>query len=196
VFPAVLVRWDEPPRSARAHARALTPLAARGPLEAAALWGAALHSASPPGPVLIRSDNEPPDIHRYFRLSGFRLRRLEGRLTLVLRQAEDETPAQAADRWRERIAKLLRRDGDVGKAYLRWRWDSYRTAHPEAPPPRQLILVMRRYAIVAPDRAPPHWQGPFTVPVARWQPGPSGRSGGAPLEKYDPVRERFQEADR
>jgi hypothetical protein len=231
VFPAVLVRWDDDPFSAPALTRPLTPLAAGGPLEAAALWAAALErplpvpvpklaarelsvlaatsplevgllrAALPPAPVpaapvTILSDNEPRDIGSYFRVGNFRLRRLESNLTLVLRQVDDETPAEAAERWRGRIAELLEDNGDVVRAYLRWRWDSYRKANPEAPPPKQLIFLVRRYPITAPKHAPPYWQGPFTVPVARWQPDVHWSAGRSPLEMYNPVTQRFQEVKR
>jgi hypothetical protein len=231
VFPAVLVRWDDDPRSAPALTRPLTPLGATTPLEGAALWAAALRSplprsagesaarefatlaaanpleagvlraarsaglgvGVPPPPLTILSDNEPRDVHSYFRLGLFRLRRLEGNLVITLRVLEDETPAEAAKRWHRRIFKLLDDDGDVVKAYLRWRWESYRRAHPGTPEPAQLILVMRRWAIRPPDRAPPYWDGPFTVPVARVQPRVRWQTSRLALEMYNPVTGRFQE---
>src|SRR5262249_19371259 len=152
VSPVVLVRWDDDSVPAPALSRPLTPLAANGPLEAAALAVPALRSQVPAAPAIILSANEPLDIQSYFRVGSFRLRRLEGNLTLILRQIDDETPTEAAERWRGRIAEFLERDGEVVQAYLRWRWASYRKAHPEAPPPKQLILIMRRYAIVAPEK--------------------------------------------
>jgi hypothetical protein len=196
VFPAVLVRWDEDPSSALALSRPLSPLAATNPLEAGSLRaaGAAVQPAPvPAAPVTILSANEPKDIHSYFRVGNFRLRRLESNLTVVLAQGDEETPAEAAKRWRERINKLLDREAAPVQAYLRWRWDSYRKAHPEVPPPKQLILVMRRYAIVAPEKAPPYWEGPFTVPVARVQPQVQWAEDRSPLERYNPVTQRFQE---
>jgi hypothetical protein len=192
VFPAVLVRWDEDPLSAPALTRLLTPLAATTPLEASALraaCSAGRPAAVPPAPVTILSDNEPRDVNRYFRLGRFRLRRLESNLVLVLRQTKDETPAEAAERWRGRIYKLLDEDGDVVKAYLRWRWGSYRKTHTGTPEPARLILVMRRWAIRPPEKAPPYWDGPFTMPVARLH----GDLSRAPLEMYNPVTRRFQE---
>ena len=81
------------------------------------------------------------------------------------------------------------------RAYLRWRGDRYRKAHPDAPPPRQLILLMRRYAIVAPGDAPPYWRGPFTVPVARLWPDAPGSADGT-LEMFNPVTQRYQEVSR
>ncbi len=199
VFPAVVVRWDEDPRSAPVLTRPLTPLAARGPLECAVLWSAARPHRVPlavPKPVTIVSDNEPQDVQSFYRVGNFRLRRLESNLTLVLRQTEGETPAEAAERWRARIAKLLDEDGDVAKAYIHWRWESYRKAHPEVPAPKQLILVMRRYGILPPDKSPPYWEGPFTVQVARWQPQIHWEAGRSPLEMYNPVTKRFQEIAR
>ncbi len=234
VFPAVLVRWDEDPLSAPVLTRPLTPLAARSPLEAAALWSVALRAPLPrpaaqlaarefgtlaaanplqeavlrvarsagpaapvpPAPLTIRSDNEPEDVYHYFRVGKFRLRRLEGNLAIILRVTADETREEAAKRWRDRIARLLDDDGDVVKAYLRWRWQSYRKAHPEAPEPAQLILVMRRWAIRPPEKAPPYWDGPFTMPVGRLQPRVRWQPGRSPLEMYNPVTGRFEEVKR
>jgi hypothetical protein len=196
VFPAVLVRWDEDPASALALSRPLSPLASTNPLEAGILRAAGATDQPAPvpaEPVTIRSANEPKDIHSYFRVGNFRLRRLECNLAVVLAQGDGETPAEAAKRWRERIYKLLNKEAAPVQAYLHWRWDSYRKAHPEAPPPKQLILVMRRYAIVAPEKAPPYWRGPFTVPVARVQPDAPWVEDHSPLEMYNPVTQRFQE---
>jgi hypothetical protein len=197
VFPAVLVRWDEDPSSALALSRPLSPLAATNPLEAASLRAAgAAARPAPAAPATILSANEPQDIQNYFRVGNFRLRRLEGNLSLVFRQKEEETPAAAADRWRDSITELLHENGNMVQAYLGWRWASYRQSHPEAPPPKQLILIMRRYAIVAPAKAPPYWQGPFTVPVARLQPDVQWIEGHSPLEMYNPVSQRFQEVSK
>jgi hypothetical protein len=214
VFPAVVVRWDTDPPAAAQVPPKLAPaardfglLAAMNPFNAAALQAA---RAAPPAPipaaapapaparppVTVLSDNEPRDVNSFFRLGLFRVRRLEGNIAPVLRQAEGETAAQAADRWRGRITKLLNENGDVVQAYLHWRWESYHKAHPDAPAPKQLILVMRRYEIVPPQEAPPYWKGPFTEPVARLRPEVRGADGEPRLEKYNPVTKRFEEVAR
>ncbi len=203
VFPAVVLRWDDDPRwplplpAPQLAARRLAPLAARTALELAVLRLAAVENVPPPPApfpsATLLSDNEPPDVNSYFRFGRFRLRRLEGNLTVLLRQATDETPAQAAERWRGRIFELLDHDGEFAKAYLQWRWQSYRREHPDRPEPKQIILVMRRYAIADPEKAPPYWEGPFTVPVARLQPPARGEASRSALEMYNPVTQRFQE---
>ena len=190
VFPAVLVRWDRDPLSAPAFSLPLASLTARNPLTKAVFWSAA---ATAPKSVTIISDNEPRDVKHFLRIGHFRLRRLESSISLILRVDDKaETPTEAAERWRSRIARLLDEDGDVAKAYLHWRWESYRKAHPDLPAPKQLILVMRRYAIRPPEKSPPYWDGPFTVPVARWQP----KANRTELEMYNPVLQRFQEIAR
>jgi hypothetical protein len=193
---AAALRSPLPRPAGELAAREFATLAAANPLEVGALRAArsaGLALGVPPPPVTILSDNEPRDVTRYFRLGKFRLRRLEGNLALILRVLEDETPEEAAQRWRGRIFKLLDEDGDTVKAYLRWRWESYRKAHPGTPQPAQLILVMRRWAIRPPDRAPPYWDGPFTLPVARVQPRVPWPTSRLALEMYNPVTRRFQE---
>jgi hypothetical protein len=177
-------------------ARSLATLAATSPLEASILRAADSAGppmALPPAPLTLLSDNEPRDVTSFVRIGKFRLRRLEGNLVLILRQYEDETALKAAKRWRRRIYDHLDRDGDTVTAYLRWRWESYRRAHPETPVPAQLILVMRRRAIVPPEKAPPYWEGPFIVPVARLQPRVHWVPPRLPLEMYNPLTQRFEE---
>ncbi len=199
VFPCVVLRWDEDPGSASILARHLGPLAAVGPFDAAALLIPAAHRAVPPRkPVELRSDNEPKDVHAYFRLGHFRLRRYEGNVTIILRPWEDESEAERKERYRERVKELLRKYGDTVHAYLRWRWEAYRRQHPEAPAAKQVILVLRRFTINDRAKAPSYWSGPHEEYVARWQPQPRAAAristawdAGGSLEPYDAVTQRF-----
>jgi hypothetical protein len=185
-----------PEPTAHRVGRHLAPLAASDQLQAAVLRVTAALTA-PPGPPSpthdeMLSDNEPRDVNAYFRAGHFRLRRYEGNLVDILRPLEDETPAETAERWQKRIAKHVRKYGDVIHAYLRWRLEAYREEHPDRPEPRQAVLLVRRWTIADRKQAPPYWHGPYIVPVARWQPHVTWARGHGPLEAYDPVRQRFE----
>jgi hypothetical protein len=162
VFPEVELRWDDGPHGL------------------------------PPSPDTLLSDNEPADPTRYVRVGRFRLRRYEAALTLILKTYPDETEEEAKERWQGRIEAFVRRDWDAIRAYLRWRAEAYRERNPNAAPPSELILHMRRYVPPGPDEPGPfEWDGPFVMPVARWRPGEE-LSDSLPVEMYDPVTGTFR----
>jgi hypothetical protein len=163
VFPEVELRWDKGPHGL------------------------------PLSPDLLYSENEPTHLTRYVRVGRFRLRRYEAALTLILKAHPGETEEETKERWQGRIEAFLRRDWDAVRAYLRWRAEAYRARNPEAAPPTELILHMRRY--VPPDPGEPgpfEWHGPYVVPVARWRPGDDQRAEYIPVEMYDPVTGSFR----
>jgi hypothetical protein len=167
VFPAVELHWDEDSRGA--------------------------DRSMPRAAELLLSDNEPADPHHFLRVGRFRLRRYEGSLAVMLTAYEEETPDETKARWRERIERFLRKDWDAVRAYLRWRMRTWAERHPDRPPPRQAVLLMRRYQIPGPDEAGPFdWGGPYTEPVARWGPDTTWPGGHLPVEMYNPVTGRFQ----
>jgi hypothetical protein len=191
VFPAVELRWDDDPQASPA----LAVLAAQNPFQAAAFAAAAARQKPGPTPRKaqeLRSDNEPADPEQFFRAGNFRLRRYEGHLTLALVRHADTNEAETRQEWNRRTEKHLRNNGDAILAYLRWRLAAYQSLYPGLPPPRQVILKMRRYRIAEPDQAPPYLRGPFVVPVARWQPHAVWQAGYGPLEKYNHVTQRFE----
>ena len=149
----------------------------------------------------LRSENEPEDRHAYLRFGQFRLRRFEGNVSFVL--ATRDRPVEAmADSWRGKIEERLRDEADSMHAYLRWRSEAFQRAHPELPPPRQVILSQHVYRIPAPPGPEPwDWQPVFGVtaegvplaqPVARWLPGTRPEPEYFPLEMYNPVMRRFE----
>jgi hypothetical protein len=182
VFPAVEFRWDDD----QAPYPALAALAAANPWEVIAVSLAARGRGDVPAPIVFLSDNEPADPTRYFRFGQFRVRRFEGQLDVTL--YPDETPEQ----WHERIEKRVSREGNPMRYYLGWRLREFKRRNPGRPNPTQIILLMRRYHVRAPDEAPPYWDGPFVSPVARLRPRPGTAVSAAPLESYDPETGQFE----
>jgi hypothetical protein len=193
-FVAVELRWDDDPLPVSAPCRRLAPLAASNILEWLALQTAALRGERPdvPSPVLLLSDNEPADPHAYFRLGRFRLRRYEDNIDLILDNPEGKPTERMADAWNQKIEVQVWRAGSCHLAYLRWRRESFRRAHPDLPPPRQVLLYTRTYRIPEPGSNPWDWQGPEQLPLLRWRPGVSLPPGESSLERYNPVVPRFE----
>ena len=163
-FVAVELRWDDDEAGAD-----------RGPV-------------MPYEPELLLSDNEPADPNRFFRWGQFRLRKYESNLDVVLRVKKDEPLAEAVDRWRDRIREKVAKEWDTTLAYLKWRCREYMARHPRRPWPSQVILLVRRYHVPAPEeRRGFVWDAPHTVPLARWRPGVQLGADYYPVERYNPV---------
>jgi hypothetical protein len=78
-------------------------------------------------------------------------------------------------------------------AYVKWRLAVWQQQHPDRPSPRQVILVERAYTILPPDDDTGNvWDGPRTVPLMRWQPQAVWQEGYRPIERYNPVTQRFE----
>jgi hypothetical protein len=202
VFPALLLRWDEeswsapPPPPPVQKGGPNLPLAKGGP-----------GGVMVPAAELFLSDNEPPDMTRFLRIGQFRLRKYEASFSLTLRvwEEDNETEAQARERWAGAIRKHLDPDpgddyGEIILAYMRWRLDQLMKRTGQTEMPAQVILLQRRFQIVKPpaDQSlirfsnPPFVAGPFVVPLARWQPRARTEEGYSPLEGYDPVTDSFR----
>jgi hypothetical protein len=163
-FAAVELRWDDEPAGAPAERPS----------------------------VYLLSDNEPEDVHSYFRVGRFRLRKYEGALDLNFQKEPDKSDAAMEDGWRQRIFDKVRREASTIRAYLEWRWRTYQAAHPDVETPKQVILHVRTYRIPPPPGPRPWmWGGPEDRPVARWRPGFAYPAGALPVEAYDLVAERF-----
>lgn len=193
-IPVVELRWDDDPLAVTALSRTLAPLAAADEVQAAALWIAAEQARAAPicPPVMLPSDNAPADLRRYFRVGKFRLRRYEGQLDLSQVVPEDKTRGQVVDGWRADLEEKIQKHGAAVRAYLQWRRDGYLRAHPELPPPRQVILYMQPYRIPRPGTQPWFWDLFDLQPVARWQPGARWEPGLLPVEMFNPVVERYE----
>lgn len=167
VFPALLLSDDEPPDAPVRSTGSPADFEVRG--------------------RIVLSDNEPPDLKSYVRWGNFRLRRFENNLVVYLTPLDDEKPPEMAERFRDRIKKFVSDQAELLLAYLRWRLG------PSTPmPPRQVILLMRHYPLQGPDAGADFFAGPYTMPVARWRPGPSERPARQLLEYFNPVTQRFE----
>jgi hypothetical protein len=186
-FVAVELRWDEAPNGARSAAGLVATLAGMQPLPAASAWIAAAPSAS----VYLLSDNEPRDIHHYFRMGRFRLRRLEGQIDKDFYVPPDKTAEDMTDQWRREVFDRVRSQSAVMRVYLEWRWNRYHAEHPDCATPKQVILHVRLYRIPPPDTAPWVWEGPEDRPLARWRPHVRYVPGRPQVEVYDLIAERF-----
>jgi hypothetical protein len=141
----------------------------------------------PYAPEPLLSDNEPRDPTRFFRLGKFRLRKYESYLDVILRQYEKETPEEAVEHWQGKIRELVKDQSATIPAYLKLRYRQYAEEHPDRPPPRQVILLVRRYTIPEPEDYSEDWyHHRKTVPVARWRPGVV-RADGYQVEWFKPT---------
>ena len=141
---------------------------------------------SPGAVAVLRSDNEPAERRRFWRLGRFRLRRYESTLEVApaLRGGEPFDPTGPA--WRDTIRERVQQEQRGMRAYLRWRVAEFARRHPDLPPPDEALLLVRLSRIPPPPGPQPwDWQDLGEYPVARWRPGAPG------LEVYDPVRGRF-----
>jgi hypothetical protein len=194
-FPALVLDWEAEPRSAPAIARGVALLGASDACSAVGIEIAMRHGSAPviPPTDTFLSDNEPADRYCFVRMGMFRFRRYESSLVLYLTQRDGESAAEAHERWSESIRDHVARNNDVLHTYLKWRLEAYRSRHPTKPVPQQVILVERAYPILPPeDDSGACWKGPETHPLARWQPGVTWQPEYRPVERYNPVTERFE----
>ena len=154
--------------------------------------GSAQQAGAMHSPVLLLSDNEPPDVTRYLRFGYFRLRRFESNIDVGFTIDTDKTPEDMQDHWRQNIFKKVRDQALAIRAYLEWRVNRYLQEHSDAGMPRQAILHVRVYAIPEPTR-PRHWNSaePTDHVLARWRPHFPYANNSQPVEVYDPIAERF-----
>jgi hypothetical protein len=198
VFPAVELRWDEEWMPLAFASRRLAPLAAAHPGEAAAFTAAVTLTPPPPrpAPLVILSDNEPPDRQHFFKMGLFRLRRYEGNLD-VFRSLDGQPFEAESDRWRTWIEEGVKEEWGPMKAYLRYRLTAFCRERPELPTPTQVILVARIYRIPAPPGPRPwDWEFLGAHRVARWQPWQEEKPADLPLEIYNPLVGRFENLAR
>lgn len=195
-FPALLLSWEEDADAPRRQGAALAPLAASNPWEtlvAQRLSAETLEpKAAPPGSMLIFSDNEPKDRNRYVRLGHFRLRRFENNILPTLRDEPQESEEENKNRFRRKIQELVEEYGPHVFGYVQWRYHQVKERFKDRPPPRQVILVLRRYQIFPPEQGPPYWKSLPDVPLFRWQPQAVWDNEHSPYEWYDPTTERFR----
>jgi hypothetical protein len=141
------------------------------------------------------SANEPIDLHSYVRLSQCRVRRYEGQFYFNPQPYNDPpTRVENADQLGIRLNRRLRdftsEYHDYVLAYMKWRMKAWQNENPDATPPKQIILVERFFSINGP-KEPRGFDGPYTVPVARWVPELDAQKGAPKLETFDFNEQRF-----
>jgi hypothetical protein len=156
-------------------------------------------------PVILASENEPPDKSRFLRLGRFRLRRYEALFDVRPIEPEegaDLSPEQK-DELGDRMASMVRKRDDNILAYMRWRLRRYQDEHPDVPEPTAVILHTRGWFIPKPPKEPdwkwrfPGWRFAGDYPVARWQPRKEpDTSRHLPLEVYVPRHNYFKTLDK
>jgi hypothetical protein len=164
-FAMVELRWDDP----------------RGPADH-------LTVPTPYAPVRLRSYFEPEDLRNYFRIpSSFdRLFHYEVRLGLIYVKWNEQSLHEIPETWRSVIEDRVRRQWRSIRAFLRLRSNQFLQQHPELPPPRQVLLIIRLYRAPGYGQDPVSWSGPYDLPLARWLPE-SDSSDSLPVEMCDPV---------
>jgi hypothetical protein len=169
-FPTVELRWDEEADSKPSF------------------------SGGEPRPVRVYSILEPENPFCYFRppSSLDRLFHYESRLGLILTGWNQSSVREYPDLWRWAIADRVRRQWKSIRAYLRWRVNRFQAEHPELPPPKQAVLLMRIYPTLKPDQSASSWLGPAEQVLARWRPGATESADWLPVEMCDPVTGRFE----
>lgn len=194
-FPAVLMLWEDPAPQGRSIPGTRLVFDKTNGFNLCADEG-----ASPGGPAsspvsakrgdLMLSDNEPKDIHDFFRYGKCRVRRFEGQLYLNTQPEDDETEDDLKGRLTRRMRKYLGENHGAAYQYLRWRLDIWKRQNPDANAPKQVILLHRLYRVRGPEEER-GWEGPYLVPIARWQPGVQRHGSYLELEPFDFSDERF-----
>ena len=191
--------WNHPPESRQPSlvvASQLGVLSASTPIDALALQVAATTRKNKklPRMEIILSANEPIDLHSYVRLSQCRVRRYEGQFYFNPQPYHEPSRTEDADqlgiRLNRRVRDFTNEYHDYVLAYMKWRMKAWKYENPDATPPKQIILVERFFAIRAPNE-PRGWEGPYTVPVARWVPELDAQKGATKLDTCDFNEHRF-----
>lgn len=190
--------WDRPHETPSLHTHAmLGALAATNALERLA-FATAQEQRTAGSPKLLLSPNEPNDIDKYLRLGNCRVRRYDGQIYFnpqPYSKYDDppnkpEPPETLAERLSRRTKRVLGDYHDPALAYLRWRLRAWEAENPDHAKPKQVLLMQRFYRIRGPDE-PRGWDGPYTIPVARWQPETRIVNLANKLEPFDFTLHRF-----
>jgi hypothetical protein len=144
--------------------------------------------------VIYYSINEPKDIHSFVRIGNARLRRYEGRLHLNT-QSDGESLDEMQRYMTRRMRRFVTEEHDLAIEYMRMRFRDWQREHPELPVPKQVILLNRLYRIRGPHEER-GWEGPYVVPVVRWQPSVDRNAESYALEPFDFATQRFTPMNR
>lgn len=182
VFPAIIARWtDEDPGE--------IPWLGEEEFD----WKRLLEKGDAPiEPRLILTPHEPSELTSYFRWRQMRMRRFENALHFVLVPEEGQTSEERAEAWEKSIRKHLGKHGWLFTTYLNVKRKEFESEWEGLPPPKQLILLLRRVHATPAEEAPPHWSGPFVVPLLLWKPPGPGEKGQGTYRRFDPTQRRFR----
>lgn len=182
VFPALLVGWsDDMPDE--------VPWADDTELD----WKRLLEKGDAPiEPRLFLTPHEPTDLTSYFRWRQMRMRRYENGLHLALTPEDGVTKQELAAAWDESIKGHLNNKGYLFTTYLKVKRLELEADWEGLPPPKQIILLLRRFRTVPADEAPPHWTGPHVVPLLLWEPPTADDMGPGRYKRFDPRQGRFR----
>jgi hypothetical protein len=144
-------------------------------------------------PVRLQSVLEPADTAAYFHAPGTADRLLHYEVNLGLGYAyctEDEAAKDPAN-WRRLHRDMVQSQWKSMRAYMRWRMNDYLAAHPEAPTPDEVRLLIRTYP--TPLAGPPRGSRGQAVdhPFARWRPARTCPPDQLPVEGFDVVSGQF-----
>jgi len=124
------------------------------------------------------------------RYSQCRVRRFEGNFYFNPQPYSYEGPDTLGIRLNRKVSDFTSEYHSFILAYMKWRVKAWQAEHPEAPPPKQVILVERFFAIRSPQESR-GWEGPYVVPVSRWIPELDAQKGAPTLESFDFNEQRF-----
>lgn len=141
---------------------------------------------------LFLSPHEPADTDAYFRHGRMRSRRFETTMVFALRPPESSTDDERKRTWNERIKDHVYRNGDWLFAFLKVRMREILAEHPDLPPPTRVVMLMRRYHTRPVDETPPHWDGPFVVPLVSWAPPAPGEARPGTTRRFNPELDQFR----
>lgn len=192
-FPCVLLVWDDVDPEQPFPPETKFEYDAKNGIHLSASWNPPSDRPPPPGVEVLLSKNEPANIDSYLRISNCRVRKYEGVVYLHnLHPSDDEEYDHLAGRLTDYVRDLVKDYPQQTHAYMRWRLNEWRSAHPGQAEPKQVLLFERYYRIQAPSEGR-GWQRAL-YPVARWQPvGQNGKSSSV-LEYFDYRDKRFYPA--
>lgn len=147
-----------------------------------------------PGPIKLTSFSEPADPDNYIHWPGSmdRLFYYEFSLGRPLLYWNETFVREAPAIWRQTYFNEARAHDKPMLAYLRWRLRRFQRAHPELPPPRQVLLSVRLQRTPPPVAPPEDWQHVVELPLARWFPEKDHAPDDSELEFFDLVSHRYE----
>jgi hypothetical protein len=146
-------------------------------------------------PLVLPSENEPPDRHRFFRLGRFRTRRAETALEVAPALTHDEPFEPRGPAWRDQLLSRVNGERVGFCSWLRWRVLGYLREHPDLPAPDEVQLHVRLFRIPwPPGPVPWDWEDLGRHPVLRCPRAALDRQEPWKLEVFDPVAGRFEKS--